>query len=114
VASGPSSRRGWRRAADRIIFTGPPRRLPSPACPGPIRVPDGLELRGMNTSTAGQQRQPRPGGAEGGGQDLAGLLARVARGDHVAFEAVYGQLAGPVYGIVRNVLRDPAQSAEVA
>ncbi len=42
------------------------------------------------------------------------LLARVARGDHQAFETVYGELAGPVYGVVRQVLRDPAQSEEVA
>ena len=46
--------------------------------------------------------------------DLAGLLARVARGDHQAFELLYGELAGPVYGVVRQVLRDPAQSEEVA
>ena len=45
---------------------------------------------------------------------LASLLALVARGDHRAFELVYGQLAGPVYGLVRQVLRDPAQSEEVA
>jgi RNA polymerase sigma-70 factor (ECF subfamily) len=51
---------------------------------------------------------------EGGGQDPATLLAMVARGDHAAFEAVYDQLAGPVYGLVRKVLRDPAQSEEVA
>jgi RNA polymerase sigma-70 factor (ECF subfamily) len=38
----------------------------------------------------------------------------VARGDHRAFELVYGELAGPVYGVVRQVLRDPAQSEEVA
>jgi RNA polymerase sigma-70 factor (ECF subfamily) len=42
------------------------------------------------------------------------LLTRVARGDHHAFELVYGELAGPVYGVVRQVLRDPAQSEEVA
>ena len=42
------------------------------------------------------------------------MLVRVARGDHAAFEAVYDQLAGPVYGVVRKVLRDPAQSEEVA
>ncbi len=41
-------------------------------------------------------------------------MAQVARGDHQAFEVVYGQLAGPVYGVVRQVLRDPAQSEEVA
>jgi len=46
--------------------------------------------------------------------DLASLLALVARGDHRAFELVYGRLAGPVYGLVRQVLRDPAQSEEVA
>jgi RNA polymerase sigma-70 factor, ECF subfamily len=46
--------------------------------------------------------------------DLAGLLALVARGDHRAFELVYARLAGPVYGLVRQVLRGPAQSEEVA
>jgi RNA polymerase sigma-70 factor (ECF subfamily) len=46
--------------------------------------------------------------------DLARLVALVARGDHQAFELVYGRLAGPVYGLVRQVLRDPAQSEEVA
>jgi len=48
------------------------------------------------------------------GQDPAPLLALVARGDHAAFEAVYDHFAGPVYGLVRRVLRDPAQSEEVA
>jgi RNA polymerase sigma-70 factor (ECF subfamily) len=38
----------------------------------------------------------------------------VARGDNGAFEAVYDRLAGPVYGLIRKVLRDPAQSEEVA
>jgi len=59
-------------------------------------------------------RQPGSGRPEGSAQDLAGLLAWVARGDHAAFEAAYDQLAGPVYGLVRKVLRDPAQSEEVA
>jgi RNA polymerase sigma-70 factor, ECF subfamily len=68
----------------------------------------------MNTPAGGRQPQPDPGGTEGSGQDLAGLLAMVARGDHGAFEAVYDQLAGPVYGIIRKVLRDPSQSEEVA
>jgi len=67
----------------------------------------------MNTPSA-LPRQPGPGRSEGSGQDLAGLLTRVARGDHAAFEAVYDRLAGPVYGLVRKVLRDPAQSEEVA
>ena len=42
------------------------------------------------------------------------MLAQVARGDQAAFETVYDQFAGPVYGLVRKVLRDPAQSEEVA
>jgi RNA polymerase sigma-70 factor (ECF subfamily) len=47
-------------------------------------------------------------------QDPGSLLGLVARGDHRAFELVYDELAGPVYGVVRQVLRDPAQSEEVA
>jgi hypothetical protein len=35
--------------------------------------------------------------------DLTALLARVARGDHQAFEQVYGELAEPVYGVIRQV-----------
>jgi RNA polymerase sigma-70 factor, ECF subfamily len=46
-------------------------------------------------------------------QDLDGLLSRVARGDQDAFEAVYDRLAGPAYGLIRKVVRDPAQSEEV-
>jgi RNA polymerase sigma-70 factor (ECF subfamily) len=59
-------------------------------------------------------RQLQPVLAEEQPPDLAALLARVARGDHRAFELIYGELAGPVYGVVRQVLRDPAQSEEVA
>ena len=60
-------------------------------------------------------RAVRPGSGlgEGRGQDLDALLDRVARGDQDAFEAVYDQLAGPVYGLIRKVVRDPAQSEEV-
>ena len=61
-----------------------------------------------------RQWEPESGPGHGREQDLAGLLALVARGDHQAFEGVYAQLAGPVYGVVRQVLRDPAQSEEVA
>lgn len=67
----------------------------------------------MNTPSRGRH-QDDSGRAERNGRDLAGLLAGVARGDHAAFEAVYDGLAGPVYGIARKVLRDPAQSEEVA
>ena len=63
-----------------------------------------------------RQLPPDPGPAEDTERDpdLAALLARVARGDHRAFELLYGELAGPVYGVVRQVLRDPAQSEEIA
>src|ERR1700683_4711508 len=61
-----------------------------------------------------RERRPDPGPVEGEGQDLALLLAHVARGDHQAFELVYAKLAGPVYGMVKQILRDPAQSEEVA
>src|ERR1700742_5260507 len=58
--------------------------------------------------------QPGPGPEEGRGQTLEGLLSQVARGDHAAFEAVYDELSAPVYGLIKKVLRDPAQSEEVA
>ena len=38
----------------------------------------------------------------------------MARGDQTAFEAVYDRLAGPVFGLICKVVRDPAQSEEVA
>jgi RNA polymerase sigma-70 factor (ECF subfamily) len=60
-------------------------------------------------------RSPAPGpGGDDRDTDLDWLLHRVARGDMAAFEAVYGALAGPVYGLICKVVRDPAQSEEVA
>lgn len=41
------------------------------------------------------------------------LLAAAARGDHGAFDLAAAQLSGPVYGLVRRVVRDPAQAEEV-
>ena len=63
-----------------------------------------------------RQLRAEPGPAEDTDRkpDLAGLMSRVARGDHRAFELLYTELAGPVYGVVRQVLRDPAQSEEIA
>lgn len=49
-----------------------------------------------------------------GERDLDDLLVHVARGDQGAFEVVYDRLVGPVYGVIRRVLRDPSQSEEVA
>ncbi|MEP7023124.1 MAG: sigma-70 family RNA polymerase sigma factor, partial [Actinomycetota bacterium] len=45
---------------------------------------------------------------------MGGLLAHVARGDQGSFEQVYDRLAGPIFGLIRRVVRDPAQSEEVA
>ncbi|OPF70696.1 RNA polymerase subunit sigma [Streptomyces antioxidans] len=45
---------------------------------------------------------------------LEALLERVARGDEEAFGTVYSMVAGAVLGLVRKVVRDPAQSEEVA
>jgi RNA polymerase sigma-70 factor, ECF subfamily len=55
----------------------------------------------------------RHGHGPGPGADLAAQIGLVARGDAAAFEAVYARVAGSVYGIVRRVVRDPAQSEEV-
>jgi RNA polymerase sigma-70 factor, ECF subfamily len=49
-----------------------------------------------------------------GERNLDDLLVHVARGDTGAFEALYDRLVGPVYGVIRRVLRDPSQSEEVA
>ncbi|MFF2200875.1 sigma-70 family RNA polymerase sigma factor [Streptomyces sp. NPDC058145] len=46
--------------------------------------------------------------------DLQELMGRVALGDEDAFASVYDTVAGPVLGVVQAVLRDQAQSEEVA
>ena len=48
------------------------------------------------------------------GDDLAALLRACALGDESAFATLYDAVAGRVYGLVLRVLRDPAQSEEVA
>lgn len=44
---------------------------------------------------------------------LEDLMTQVARGNETAFEQLYDQVAPSVFGLVRRVLRDPAQSEEV-
>lgn len=46
--------------------------------------------------------------------DLDKLLLRTAQGDEDAFTGVYDAASGPVLGLVRRILRDTAQSEEVA
>jgi RNA polymerase sigma-70 factor (ECF subfamily) len=43
----------------------------------------------------------------------AELMAAVAHGDHDAFGALYDRLAAPVYGMVRAVVHDRAQTEDV-
>jgi RNA polymerase sigma-70 factor (ECF subfamily) len=49
----------------------------------------------------------------GGTADLAAQLTMVARGDAAAFDVIFTQLGPSVYGVVKRVIRDPAQSEEV-
>ncbi|GIH80994.1 RNA polymerase sigma factor SigK [Planobispora longispora] len=55
--------------------------------------------------------EDRPDGRPPG---LEELLQKVGRGDRAAFERVYEAMAPRVYGLVLRVLRDRAQSEEVA
>ena len=71
-----------------------------------------------SSSASGPRAEPEPEPGPGpigfNDGDLDNLLQMVARDDRAAFEAVYVRLAGRVYGLIRKVLRDPAQSEEVA
>jgi RNA polymerase sigma-70 factor (ECF subfamily) len=75
--------------------------------------------RGSTRGGPGQAHTPRPGpgtstGAAGRADELGTLLSLVARGDQDAYKAVYDRTAGQVLGTVLAVVRDPAQSEEVA
>ena len=57
--------------------------------------------------------RPAASGDLAAGGDLAARLRLVARGDADAFDAVYDEVGPSVFGVVRRVVRDPAQSEEV-
>lgn len=57
----------------------------------------------------------REGGAPGADRPTPEeCLHRVALGDRDAFDQIYTAFAGPVFGLARRILRDPAQAEEVA
>ncbi|KAA9161376.1 sigma-70 family RNA polymerase sigma factor [Amycolatopsis acidicola] len=56
-------------------------------------------------------RAMRPSGPPGPSPE--DLLTQVARGSEAAFEQLYAVVATPVFGVVRRVVRDVAQSEEV-
>jgi RNA polymerase sigma-70 factor, ECF subfamily len=58
------------------------------------------------------RRMPTQEGAEAP-PNADALLQLVARGDEAAFARLYDILIGPVFGLVRRVVRDHAQSEEV-
>jgi RNA polymerase sigma-70 factor, ECF subfamily len=68
--------------------------------------------RGM--SRRPEHLQPVPGPDPAGPADAGELLRAVARGDEGAFGKLYDLVAPRVYGLIRRVLRDPAQAEEVA
>jgi RNA polymerase sigma-70 factor, ECF subfamily len=57
--------------------------------------------------------QPIPVAAPQPRVDIDELLIRVGRGDEQAFEALYDQVSARVFGLIKRVLRDPAQAEEV-
>jgi len=70
------------------------------------------------TDPSGARRRPEhlrpvPTPAAEADEDADGLLRAVARGDEAAFGRLYDLVAPRVYGLVRRVLRDPAQAEEV-
>ena len=59
------------------------------------------------------RRVARSASPQDGPATMDDLLLLVARGDSRAFERLYDRVANSVFGVVRRVLRDPAQSEEV-
>jgi RNA polymerase sigma-70 factor (ECF subfamily) len=69
---------------------------------------------GRSGFSAGDRADAGRAGTPQRPDELGDLLVLVARGDADAYAAVYDRTVGQVLGIVLSVVRDPAQSEEVA
>ncbi len=78
-------------------------------------IAPGSSTDGKDGAVISNQSQPRPlrAVATTSVATAEDLLGSVALGDQAAFETLYDQMAPRVYGLIRRVLRDPAQSEEV-
>lgn len=102
---------------------------PPAADPGrevPVPLAEGDDTAGPTPGSASRdgddvRAAPEPGGrparSSGNPEEqelLKALVARTALGDELAYEQLYDLVAATVYGVCRRVLRDPAESEEVA
>jgi RNA polymerase sigma-70 factor (ECF subfamily) len=55
-----------------------------------------------------------PDRAASAAEGLDGWLRQVSLGEKDAFDHVFAELSGPVFGLATRILRDPAQAEEVA
>jgi len=75
-------------------------------------------LRGVRMGSTDRRLHSVPATGELADPDaprtLETLVQQVSRGDEEAFEELFRRTAGAVQGLIRRLLRDPAQSEEVA
>jgi RNA polymerase sigma-70 factor (ECF subfamily) len=71
-----------------------------------------VKATSMNDSVRPLGRTVDPGGGAAG-RSAEELLVDVALGGEAAFEQLYELIAGPIFGLVRRIVRDHAQSEEV-
>ena len=91
-----------------------------PVVAAPVDAREAAEISDTVNTRPRRDRGAQIGpGEDAGGSAWTGLsdeklLVMVGLGESGAFEALYDRIAGLVLGTVRRVLRDPAQSEEVA
>jgi RNA polymerase sigma-70 factor, ECF subfamily len=100
--------------------TGQMPHMPPAQPPGGNPRPLLLRITGVTATGSQEPQNPaRPAAARvtaraaSTGGDLADQIGLVARGDAAAFDAVFEQVGPSVFGLVKRVIRDPAQSEEV-